>query len=85
MAKVLDYKITDGTEIGFLLELKDGSKNWFFSHEIASFENALGPFEPVIKSKVPLNKNLYSGDSLAYVLNPINFTKWLINVTSDIF
>ena len=33
--KVLDYKMTDGTGIGVIVELSDGSKSWFFEDEIA--------------------------------------------------
>ena len=33
-ATVIDYKMTDGTGIGLILELSDGSKSWFFDDEI---------------------------------------------------
>ena len=32
--KVVDYKMTDGTDIGLVLELSDGSTCWFFNQEI---------------------------------------------------
>ena len=32
--KVVDYKMTDGTDIGLVLELSDGSTSWFFTEEI---------------------------------------------------
>ncbi len=32
--KVLGYKMTDGTGIGVVLELSDGTANWFFDNEI---------------------------------------------------
>ncbi len=32
--KVVDYKMTDGTDIGLILELSDGSTSWFFTEEI---------------------------------------------------
>ena len=32
--KVVDYKMTDGTDIGLVLELSDGSTSWFFNEEI---------------------------------------------------
>ena len=31
---VKDYKMTDGNGIGLILELSDGTKNWFFEEEI---------------------------------------------------
>ncbi len=85
-ARILDYKLTDGTGIGFLLELNDGTKNWFFSHEITSAKG-----DAIVKFKKPQSinnqsqQNLYFGDKISYVANPINFINWLISVTSDIF
>ncbi len=32
--KVVDYKMTDGTDIGVVLELSDGTTSWFFNQEI---------------------------------------------------
>ena len=32
--KVVDYKMTDGTDIGLVLELSDGTTSWFFNQEI---------------------------------------------------
>ncbi len=32
--KVIDYKMTDGTGIGLVLELSDGTTSWFFENEI---------------------------------------------------
>tara|TARA_Y100001968_G_scaffold301047_1_gene313008 strand:+ start:422 stop:655 length:234 start_codon:yes stop_codon:yes gene_type:complete len=31
---VTDYKMTDGTGIGVVIKLSDGTKNWFFEDEI---------------------------------------------------
>ncbi len=84
-AKVLGYKITDGTDIGFFLELSDGSKRWFFSNEIISVNNNIVQSNKVSNKKSQFNQVIYSGNELSYVINPINFVKWLINVTSDVF
>ena len=32
--RVVDYKMTDGTDIGLVLELSDGTTSWFFDKEI---------------------------------------------------
>ncbi len=32
--KVVDYKMTDGTGLGVVLELSDGTTSWFFENEI---------------------------------------------------
>ena len=34
--KVVDYKMTDGTGIGLVLELSDGTQSWFFDEEVKS-------------------------------------------------
>ena len=34
--KVIDYKMTDGTGIGLILEFSDGSTSWFFQEEITN-------------------------------------------------
>ena len=34
--KVLGYKMTDGSRIGLILELSDGSTSWFFDEEITN-------------------------------------------------
>ena len=87
LAKVSDYKITDGTGIGFLLELSNGSQHWFFNHEITPINNANdhAPLAKTTHKQTPLIDSIYKGNDLAYVINPVNFVKWLMNVTSDIF
>ncbi len=37
---VVDYKMTDGTGIGMIVRLSDGSINWFFSEELDQLEGA---------------------------------------------
>ena len=32
--RVVDYKMTDGTDIGLVIELSDGTTSWFFDKEI---------------------------------------------------
>ena len=39
---VLGYKMTDGTGIGLVLQLSDGSINWFFEEELMGFESQMG-------------------------------------------
>ena len=85
-ARILDYKLTDGTGIGFLLELSDGTKNWFFSHEISSLkENTIVELKKSQSFFNDSRQSIYSGNEIGYVTNPINFVKWLNSVTSDIF
>ena len=32
--KLIGYKMTDGQDVGYILELSDGSTSWFFSNEV---------------------------------------------------
>ena len=84
IGKVIDYKITDGTEIGFLVELCDSSKQWFFNHEIDGLSDNIKTINLSRKKINIAQESFYTGDNITYVLNPINFAKWLIGVTNDI-
>ena len=50
---VVDYKMTDGTGIGLVLELSDGSINWFFAEELRTFE---GVFLPLLSKEQGFEK-----------------------------
>ena len=83
VAKIIAYKITDGTDIGFLLELNDGSNYWFFKDELSTINKEFTSVKPVSNRIKAGNQKIYTGNNFSYVLNPINFSKWLILVTSD--
>ena len=93
VAKIIDFRITDGKGIGVILQLSNGKEQWFFEDEI----DLLDENGEVIK------KNNYKKDNnnlifnllkrLNYenknkvneLLNPINFFLWLIVALKDIF
>tara|TARA_B100000242_G_scaffold129177_1_gene91251 strand:+ start:535 stop:924 length:390 start_codon:yes stop_codon:yes gene_type:complete len=93
VAKIRDFRITDGKGIGVILQLSNGKEQWFFEDEI----DLLDENGEVIK------KNNYKKDNnnlifnllkrLNYenknkvneLLNPINFFLWLIVALKDIF
>jgi len=93
VAKISDFRITDGKGIGVILQLSNGKEQWFFEDEI----DLLDENGEVIK------KNNYKKDNnnlifnllkrLNYenknkvneLLNPINFFLWLIVALKDIF
>ncbi len=93
VAKISDFRITDGKGIGVVLQLSNGKEQWFFEDEI----DLLDENGEVIK------KNNYKKDNnnlifnllkrLNYenknkvneLLNPINFFLWLIVALKDIF
>ena len=90
--KVNDFRITDGKGIGLVLELSNGEKEWFFENEIEILDNA-GNIVKLDKKEQTnifnlefLNKFNYRHKNNPKVLiNPINFTSWLIFSLKDIF
>ena len=93
IAKISDFRITDGKGIGVILKLSNGKEQWFFEDEI----ELLDEDGNVIK------KNNYTNekDSLIYetfrklnyeskinikeLLNPLNFFLWLVVAFKDNF
>ncbi len=85
---VVDYKMTDGQSIGIVVELKNASKCWFFPEEIHSTSkeisskhtNDLMKTRPIFESRN--NRKITTPVRL---LNPINFIKWFLFTSKDIF
>jgi len=93
MAKISDFRITDGKGIGVILQLSNGKEQWFFEDEI----DLLDENGNVIKKNNDKKENsnfifdFLSGlnyenkNKLSELLNPINFFIWLIVSFKDIF
>ena len=93
MAKISDFRITDGQGIGVILQLSNGKEQWFFEDEI----DLLDENGNVIKKNSYKNENsnskFYFLSGLNYqnkikvseLLNPINFFIWLVVSFKDIF
>ena len=93
VAKISDFRITDGKGIGVILQLSNGKEQWFFEDEI----DLLDEYGNVIKKNN--NKKEYSNfifdflrglnyenkNKVSELLNPINFFIWLIVSFKDIF
>ena len=92
IAKISDFRITDGKGIGVILELCNGKEQWFFEDEI----DLLDEYGNVIRKiddkqeKNTLVSNLLTGlkyenkKNISELLNPINFFLWLIVSFKDI-
>ena len=92
-ATISDFKITDGKGIGVVLKLSNGKEQWFFENEI----DILDINGNIIEKEVDLqesNNFVYAlFNNLEYenknkiidLLNPINFTLWLMASIKDIF
>ena len=92
VAKISDFKITDGKSIGVVLQLSNGKEQWFFEDEIDLLdengnvinkttdtkENNILMFD-VLRGLKYENKN-----KISELLNPINFFLWLVVSFKDI-
>ena len=92
VAKICDFRITDGKGIGVILQLSNGKEHWFFEEEIDLLdesgnvikkyndekENSIFIFE-ILRGLNYENKN-----KVSELLNPINFFIWLVVSFKDI-
>ena len=93
ICKICDFRITDGKGIGVVLQLSNGSQQWFFENEI----NLLDENGNVIKKNISSKENnnlildILSGlkyenkNKIRELINPFNFFVWLIVSLKDIF
>tara|TARA_Y100000813_G_C23891693_1_gene225240 strand:- start:47 stop:436 length:390 start_codon:yes stop_codon:yes gene_type:complete len=93
VAKINDFRITDGKGIGVVLQLSNGKEQWFFEDEIDLLDENGNVIKKI--NNTERNNNLIfdtlkelnyeSKNSVTDLLNPINFFLWLIVSLSDIF
>ena len=93
VARISDFRITDGKGIGVILKLSNGKEQWFFENEI----DLLDENGDVIKrnndkkenSNLIINFfrgiNYENKNKVSELLNPINFFLWLVVSFKDIF
>ena len=93
VAKISDFRITDGKGIGVILKLSNGKEQWFFEDEI----DLLDENGDVIKKNIDKKENsnflfdfliglkYENKDKISELLNPINFFLWLVVSFKDIF
>ena len=93
VGRISDFRITDGKEIGVVLELSNGKEQWFFEDEIDLLDEN-GNLIKKINDKKENNNfvfNILNGlkyenkNTPGELLNPINFFVWLIVSFKDIF
>ena len=93
VAKISDFRITDGKGIGVILKLSNGKEHWFFEDEIDLLDENGNVIKKNIDKKVNSNFifdflrgfNYENKDKVSELLNPINFFIWLIVSFKDIF
>ena len=90
VARISDFRITDGKGIGVILQLSNGKEQWFFEDEI----NLLDENGNIIKNNNKNSKFIFdflrglhyeNKNEISELLNPINFFLWLIVSFKDIF
>ena len=92
VAKISDFKITDGKGIGVILQLSNGKEQWFFEEEIDlldEYGNVVKNVD-ITKEKSSLIIDILGGlkyenkKEVGELLNPINFFLWLAVSFKDI-
>ena len=93
VAKISDFRITDGKGIGVILQLSNGKEQWFFEDEI----DLLDENGNVIKQNNDIKENgnfifdflrelnYENKNKVSELINPINFFIWLVVSFKDIF
>ena len=94
VAKINDFRITDGKGIGVILQLSNGKEQWFFEDEIDLLDEN-GNVIKKVNFNSNTNNNLISEflkgtkykdiNKVSELLNPINFLLWLVVSFRDVF
>ena len=92
VAKIIDFRITDGKGIGVVLELSNKKEQWFFEDEIDLLDengNLIKKINDKNENNFTLNflngLNYENKNKIVELLNPINFLLWLVVSLKDIF
>ena len=94
--KVIDYKMTDGTDIGYVLMTDNHLKLWIFNSELDEktrkeykIENSKISTnfitEELLTQIKKVDYDLNGNRSIKKIANPINLFSWLIFTLKDIF
>ena len=93
VAKISDFRITDGKGIGVIVQLSNGKEQWFFEDEIDLLDENGKVIKKINNKKENSNFIIDFFEGLNYenknkvneLLNPINFFLWLVVSFKDIF
>ena len=92
VAKINDFRITDGKGIGVILQLSNGKEQWFFEDEIDLLDENGNVIKKINDKKEKNNfildflsvLNYENKNKVSELLNPINFFIWLVVSLKDI-
>ncbi len=93
VAKISDFRITDGKGIGVILKLSNGKEQWFFEDEIDLLDENGNVIKKNNDEKENSNfmidflrgLNYENKNKVSELLNPINFFIWLVVSFKDTF
>ena len=93
LAKISDFRITDGKGIGVVLQLSNGQEQWFFEDEIDPLDENGNVMKSIYDKQEDSNfifdffrgLNYENKNNVSELLNPINFFIWLVVSFKDIF
>ncbi len=93
VAKISEFRITDGKGIGVILQLSNGKEQWFFEDEIDLLDENGKVIKKNNEKKVNSNfifdflkgLNYENKNKVSELFNPINFFIWLVVSFKDIF
>ena len=94
--EVIDYKMTDGMDIGYVLMTENNLKIWIFNSELTEQTRREYKIEDSKSSNNAITKglltridkfeyNLNGNRSIKKIANPFNLINWLIFTLKDIF
>tara|TARA_Y100001968_G_C19171456_1_gene625858 strand:+ start:203 stop:601 length:399 start_codon:yes stop_codon:yes gene_type:complete len=95
-AEIIDYKMTDGMGIGYVLSTENNIKIWIFKselndqtkreYEIVDTNNEKSLLANELISQIDkVNYEINGNRSIKTITNPINLISWLIFTLKDIF
>ena len=80
---VIDYKMTDGTGVGFVVKFKNDYKYWFFQEEIIGLSKEKSGHEINLDKFITIENNNLN-HKIEYLLNPKSFINWFLYSIKDI-
>ena len=94
--EIIDYKMTDGMGIGYVLITDNNLKIWIFNSELNEQTRIEYKIEDISKLKYQKSNNLILGRykveyeingnrNIKTIINPINLINWLIFTLKDVF
>ena len=94
--EIVDYKMTDGMGIGYVLMTENNQRIWIFNTELNEQTRQEYSLEETNKYNNPKNGNLILGKykvtyeingnrNIKTISNPINLINWIIFSMKDIF